>query len=302
MRLVLGTMAPIHRPERRDVDRVTLAQQAMSAAHAERLHFLEAAAFGFGFINAKMNPTGSGIQRLVQMHDFGKLVYLDLQKSGSTFVSQFLNETCNLPRVKEIKHGRIGRDYRKYRFYFITIRHPVSQYSSLFRYGLDRKGALYDRLAKQGKASLYQADTTSFNEWLRFMLDFNNASLLGEGFEKIPESYNLGFLSFRYLMLSMAHPVKTALKKPATIDLLQYAKEKSIVDYVIFNERLQEGLVNLAKNVKPEYFDQTRVNEFFSKERKINASTVKADTIKEIDGDVYRLITEKERILLSFYS
>ena len=238
----------------------------------------------------------------MKMHDFGKLVYLDLQKSGSSLVSQFLNETCRLPQVKDIKHGRIGRDYRKNAFYFITIRHPVSQYSSLFRYGLDRKGALYERLAKHGRDSLYQADTTSFNQWLRFMLDFNNASLLGEGFEKIPQSYNLGFLSFRYLMLSMARPVKTTLKKPPTIDLLQYARERSIVNYVIFNERLQEELVNLAKNVKPEYFDQARVNEFFSKERKINASTTKADTINEIDGDVYRLITEKERILLSFYS
>lgn len=236
------------------------------------------------------------------MHDFGKLVYLDLPKSGSTFVSQFLNETCKLALVKEIKHGRIGRFYKKKAFYFITIRHPISQYSSLFRFGLDGKGMLYERLAKRGQGGLYQRDAESFNRWLRFMLDFNNSRLIGEGFERIPESYNLGFLSYRYIMQSIARPEKTVLKKPDDMDLSQYVREKSIVDHIIFNERLGEGLIDLAKNIKPEYFDQEKVSVFFRNEVRINASATKAEKFNKIDEDVNRLIAEKERILLSFYS
>jgi len=236
------------------------------------------------------------------MHDFGKLVYLDLHKTGSTFVSQFLNETCALPVVKELKHGRIYRpDYRKSAFYFITVRHPISQYSSLFRYGLDRRGGLYERLAKLGKADLYRSGAVSFNQWLRFVLNFANAGLLEEGFERIPEAFNLGLLSYRYLMLSLARPERTILKKPRGISLLQYSREKSIVSYVIRNESLNEGLLELAKKIKPQYFDQGKVEEFFRRQRKANVSTVKAEEIEEIDEDVRGLIEEKERILLEFY-
>jgi len=236
------------------------------------------------------------------MHDFGKLVYLDLHKSGSTFVSQFLNQTCSLPLVREWKHQRIGRwDYRKAAFYFITIRHPISQYSSLFRYGLDRRGGLYERLAKLGKAELYGGDAQSFNRWLRFVLDFANAPLLGEGLEKIPEEYNLGLLSFRYLMLSLHRPEKTLLKKPKDVDLMDYVRRKSIVNYVILNEDLNDGLLELAKNIRPQYFDQTKVEDFFRNQKKVNASTVKAEEIAGIDEDVRALIERKERILLEFY-
>lgn len=237
------------------------------------------------------------------MHDFGKLVYLDLQKSGSTFVSQFLNQTCSLPLVKEHKHERIdGWSYKRRAFYFITVRHPISQYSSLYRYGLDRRGGLYERLETLGKADLYGNSATSFNQWLRFVLDYENAALLGEDFEQTPRAYNLGFLSFRYLMLSLARPLKTLLKKPRSLDLLQYAEKKSIVDHVILNENLNEGLLDLARNKKPEYFDQRRVEEFFRSERKVNASTVDEESISAIDDDVRKLISAKERILLEFYT
>ena len=39
------------------------------------------------------------------MHDFGKIVYLGLQKSGSSFVNKFLSECCTLEEKKFRKHG-----------------------------------------------------------------------------------------------------------------------------------------------------------------------------------------------------
>ncbi len=236
------------------------------------------------------------------MHDFGQLVYLDLQKTGSTFVSRFLNETCTLALVKESKHGRIGTRPNRSAFYFITIRRPVSQYSSLFRYGLDRRGALYKNFEKQGKADLYSRAPDAFNEWLRFMLEYENAAVLGEGFERIPKTYNLGFMSYRYLMLSLSRPEKTILKKPKHVDLLQYARDESIVDHVIFNEKLNEGLKELATQLKPEFFDQERVAAFFRDEERVNASTTEAHELGAIADDVREMIGSKERILLSFYA
>lgn len=236
------------------------------------------------------------------MHDFGKLVYLDLQKTGSTFVSRFLNETCVRAARKEIKHGRIYfLDYKRRAFYFITVRHPVSQYSSLFRYGLDGRGGLYERLTRVGKADLYKNDAESFNRWLRFILDFQNAALLGEGYDNVPTNYDLGFLSFRYLMLSMVRPEKTLLQKPDTVALEQYVKQRSIVNHVIQNERLNEGLLDLATNIKPEYFDQTKVREFFKNPHRVNVSRTEDNAVNDIENDVYALIMKKERILMDCY-
>lgn len=236
------------------------------------------------------------------MHDFGKLVYMDLQKSGSTFVSEFLNRTCTLPLVREEKHGRIdGWSYNKRAFYFITVRHPIAQYSSLFRYGLDRRGGLFERLSAFDKADLYGNSAESFNQWLRFVLDCRNAPMLGEDFEKVSPAYNLGFLSFRYVMLSLRRPLKTLLKKPESLGVLEYVKKMSIVNHVILNERLNEGLLELARHIRPEFFDQRLVDEFFSSERKVNTSTVTGDAINDIDDDVIELISKKEKILLEFY-
>ena len=236
------------------------------------------------------------------MHDFGKLIYLDLQKTGSTFVSRFLNETCNLPLVKEAKHARIRRRRWLSAFYFITVRHPVSQYSSLFRYGLDGEGGLYERLANRGMGYLYKKDIGSYNQWLRFMLDFESAELLGEGFDRIPREYDLGFLSYRYLMLSLAQPEKTILKKPRRIELIEYSKNKSIVNHIIHNECLSEGLRELATQIRPQFFDQAKVEKFFRDERRVNASAVSEGDIGTIDSDIYKLILRKESILIDLYA
>ena len=236
------------------------------------------------------------------MHDFGKLVYLDLQKTGSTFVSRFLSETCNLRVVREWKHGRIYSRRRRNVFYFITVRHPVAQYSSLFRYGLDRKGALYERLAQFGFANLYNSNPSAFSRWLRFILDHGNAKYLGEGFEQIPASYNIGFLSYRFLMLSFSHPEATMLRKPISMDILRYLQEKSIVNHVIKNEQLDEGLIELATKIKPEYFYQEKVREFFETNTRANKAKISAEMIGVVERDLQEMICEKERVLCSFYS
>lgn len=236
------------------------------------------------------------------MHDFGRLVYLDLQKSGSTFVSRFLNETCRLPAVKEVKHGRIAEDYNPDAFYFITIRHPIAQYSSLFRYGLDGRGALYYRLSHLGRSDLYKKNSDSFNQWLRFLLDHRNAAMLGEGFEKVPESFDLGFLSFRYLMLSFAYPLETLLRKEDRTDVSELLKQRSIVRHVIRNENLNQGLRELALELQPQYFDARRVEKFFKRPKSVNASKVGDEMINVIDADIRQLIVRKERVLLSYYS
>lgn len=236
------------------------------------------------------------------MHDFGKLVYLDLHKTGSTLVSKFLTCACILPLVREEKHEPIKGRPRRGTFYFVTIRHPLRQYSSLFRYGLDRKGGLFERLSSRGLANLYTRENGAFNRWLMFMLDFENARHMGEGFERVPESYKLGFLSYRYLMLTLPRAKKTILRKSVHLDIVEYHNEMNFVDLIIRNEELTDGLKRLATEIRPEFFDQCKVREFFSEDRRTNVATIKADSIGEVAEDVLKLISVKERVLLKLYA
>ena len=98
------------------------------------------------------------------MYDYGKLVYLDLNKTGSKFILSFFNACLKFNLLKEREHEPVRDDYSPYAFHVISIRHPYSQYSSLFRYGLDKKGLVYQRLCKSGYEPLYSAK--NFNAWL----------------------------------------------------------------------------------------------------------------------------------------
>ena len=128
------------------------------------------------------------------MHDFGKIVYLDLHKTGSTYISAFLTACCLLTENKFSKHDWIRADYDSNNFYFISIRHPLSLYSSLYRYGLDGKGDVYNRLRKSNNLSTY----SSFNSFVEFLIDERNADLLGYGYNQIYAKH-IGFMSFRFL-------------------------------------------------------------------------------------------------------
>ncbi len=236
------------------------------------------------------------------MHDFGKLVYMDLQKSGSTFVSRFLSETCILPELREWKHGRLNGRPKKGAFYFVTVRHPLDQYSSLFRYGLDGRGGLYERLSSLGNGKLYSREDGAFSQWLQFVMDYRNAAYLGEGFERIPESFSLGFLSFRYLMMCLANPEQSILLKPEAMEVSDFVRENSIINHIIYNECLNEGLIELSTRIKPEFFDQEKVERFFRDEKRANASTTGAEELGELDEQVRALMERKERLLLSLYS
>lgn len=263
------------------------------------------------------------------MHDFHHLVYLDLQKTGSTFVSQFLNDTCLLRCEKEIKHGRITSDYRPDAYYFITIRHPLDQYQSLYRYGLDGKGGLYERIVKNSRGSIYKDGAGGFPAWLEFMLDPSSAKYFGEGYDAVRNGLpawqrvlipvlhpvrrllgrhddysgqglrDCGFLSFRFLMLSLRFPLRTLSRCDAS-DLSACLRDAQIFDRVIRQEQLNDGLRALATIDKPEFFDQARVAEFFRKrETRINASS--EQPLAEPGSALMAELRRREKILFDYY-
>ena len=142
------------------------------------------------------------------MHDFGPLVYMDIQKTGSTFVSAFLKNSCLLEEIGESKHGTIRAKYNPDNFYFMSIREPVSCYISLFRYGLDKRGGFFKSLKSAGYKDPYQDESVSFNKWLEFISSPESAVILGNNYEKVDPSVGLGLLSYRVFILSVQQPFK----------------------------------------------------------------------------------------------
>lgn len=130
---------------------------------------------------------------------FPSLVYLQNQKTGGTFVEEFLRLHCTESPLSYNKHAAL--DSQPACFCFTNVREPLSLYRSLFTYGLDGRGGIYQRLCANGFAGLYQQGPEGFPEWLEFMMDSKRASLLADHYsESIAKS--IGIMTWRYLRLA----------------------------------------------------------------------------------------------------
>lgn len=230
------------------------------------------------------------------MHDFGKIVYLDLHKTGSAFTSKFLRSCCLLKEKKFSKHGFIKEDYDSNNFYFITIRHPVQLYSSLFRYGLDEKGDVWNRLRNSNNLSVY----SSFNSFVEFCIDESNANLLGYGYNQIYAKH-IGFMSFRFLKLSLQFPRRKILHTIETKANIEDLENLFITNLEIKTENLIDELRVLATEIHPKYFKQDAVNDFLNKTERLNTSSAKANTVDGLSDKTLSILNIKERLLFSRY-
>jgi hypothetical protein len=105
--------------------------------------------------------------------DLGRVVYLDAQKTGSTFLSDFLSTHSGLEVISFGKHAPITEQQtqRETVSLLISIRRPGPYYLSLFRYGLDGKGEIFNRVKNAGRISLYQPKVDCFEAFLGFLND-----------------------------------------------------------------------------------------------------------------------------------
>lgn len=230
------------------------------------------------------------------MHDFGAFVYLDLHKTGSTYVSNFLTSCCLLPELRFVKHESVKLDYRPESFYFITIRHPLEMWSSLYRYGLERKGFVYLRISEAGLTSCYE----SFDKFVAFCLQPKNALHLGEGYN-FEISEQLGFMSFRYLALSLHKPHEVIHRSLSNSMPLETLQSQFITSLEIKNEELVQALWTFSNDIFPQLFNRDKAKKFLHQNTRINASKVESAQITGLNESTLNLLQEKERLLLSKY-
>lgn len=180
------------------------------------------------------------------MDEYPSVCYLDVQKTGSTFVSAFLQAHMSERRVRFQKHARIRDGFDPAKLYVITCRDPFAQYRSLYRFGLGGKGMLRRSLDAAGLAELYADRPGGFSDWLGFMLDPESGKVLGEGYGAGPNRL-MGFQTFRFLALSFFKPLEVLKPLKTRDDVRRAYADRNIARRVLRTETLNADLRALVE-------------------------------------------------------
>ena len=230
------------------------------------------------------------------MHDFGKIVYLDFQKTGSSFVSQFLRAACIHPERRLQKHAWIEDDFSRDASYFITVRHPLMLYSSLYRFGLDKRGGIHARIMKANRATVY----SSFESFTAFLLDPGNAAILHPYYGE-NAAREMGFMSFRFLLLNLQFPLAKIGECIARGDALSSLMGQSIISHVLKNENLNSELLRLSMELLPQHFDAAKAKEFLARAPRVNESKTGPDALRLDSQEIADAVSARETLLMAHY-
>lgn len=216
------------------------------------------------------------------MLDFGPYCYLDVQKTGSSFVCAFLQKHAATAPVKFVKHGLVkspaalGDDGK---LFFTSVRDPLELYRSLHAFGQEGKGTLRKRLREAGLVdtrALYGKRPGCFETWLDFMLTPENAPHLDPDYT--PEIAALvGPMSFRFLRLSLYRPrpkLAKAAQKGTKQALIRLYRSQKLHGPVLRNETLNADLAALIESdLAPHLADpDAALAELRAGIRRVNAS------------------------------
>ena len=180
------------------------------------------------------------------MVEYESVVYLDVQKTGSTFIEKFLQEHMTEKLVRIVKHGWIS-DYTSDKYYFISSRGPLDQYFSLFNFGCDHCGGLYERLAANGYGYLYERSVSGFEAWLDFMLAPKNAAVIrAKGYDRVANTI-FGLVTFRFLALALPSGPKQLVDVKTRKDVVSVYRSKTRISATVRTEQLNADLAELVR-------------------------------------------------------
>jgi hypothetical protein len=138
------------------------------------------------------------------MFEFESFVYLDVQRTGSTFISRILQKYNRVAMLRCRRHKGMEADCDRSKFYFISVRDPLDSYLSLYSHGCGDRGNTRARLGRMEMSQLYDGTPDGFGVWLQFVLKAEHADMLDRGYCAMGDLASLvGFQSYRYLRLAL---------------------------------------------------------------------------------------------------
>ncbi|CAM3667968.1 hypothetical protein [Isoptericola cucumis] len=182
------------------------------------------------------------------MHAFVSLAYLDVEKSGSTFVSGFLRDFLDDEEVGFGKHEPLEDSPPAGRLHVLSVRDPFDTYLSLYSYGCQGRGVLGRSLRREGFGVLYDGTAEGFRRWLDVVLDPAHAALMRPlGYHRSGVAEHVGLLSFRVARLSAPRPLEWLSQVGSADELVAAYRSRSVVDEVLRNESLVADLERLVR-------------------------------------------------------
>jgi hypothetical protein len=186
-------------------------------------------------------------QHVLEFEDF---VYLDVQKTGSSTIRQFLKRHGRGAIVRDETHRAVRRkDPRK--TYFISCRDPLAQYISLYSYGVGltptgaergQRGTIYAYMKRSGLADVYDGTAEGFSAWMDLMLDpaLGRAIFVGRGSQRLLEL--IGLQSLRFATLNLPSPEQAMANLTSVEDVVKRLINDGLANVVLRTETLSEQL------------------------------------------------------------
>jgi hypothetical protein len=153
------------------------------------------------------------------MIEYEKFIYLDMYKTGSTYVVGLLNKLMPEKPVRSLRHAPLtkGRpfNWKQGKYAFATVRNPWDWYVSMWAYSIQQPNVLFFRdvrsvLGEKGSKELFDAENPkeSFGRWLRALSDpaFLKVVMKGHPYSRSSVSTFLGFYSYRFIRVTTPHP------------------------------------------------------------------------------------------------
>lgn len=230
------------------------------------------------------------------MLEFEDLVYLDVQKTGSSFVAAFLRTFAATKEVRSRKHGRVeNRDDGK--LYVISCRDPLGQYLSLYSYGCKGAGALRDRLVEAGLERLYDKTLDGFSQWLELIVTPEGSLKYLAGGDKDPWLATLEYAGFQTVRFArMAIPKDTPIKRKnrSKAVLQTHLKSASLTDVVLKQESLNEDILALVRKHAGKFKNIDRVETYLSDTHKINRTPETGIDPTKLPRELLAYVQERE--------
>lgn len=217
-----------------------------------------------------------GITGQASMQEFNTFVYLDVQKTGSTFVTSLLERFFPHEKIRKRRHVGVGKDYDRSKFYFISVRDPLDQYASLYSYGCDLRGGVFKRINDGNNGHLYDGTWAGFRMWLRFVLQPENASLLDANYSYCGNGRLcelIGFQSYRVLLLALPDAATVLAGCTDKKAIRQEFRTRKLHQFAVRYEKFRADLAELLNTSLRDYAaDLDGALAFVKTSNEINAS------------------------------
>jgi hypothetical protein len=234
------------------------------------------------------------------MYVADRLVFLQLQKTGSTHIAKLLAQL--VPGRQRAKHSRpAARLMESGRAFVGSVRNPWDWYVSLWAFGCGREGGLYQLLA-DGSTARHAAwqrvyadsgDPLLFRQWLAMIAE---TRLLGERYGASPIHSFAGFFTYRYLRLFArdAGPLFSGALADAAA-LAEFDRRQNLVKHFIRNEHLAEDLIRILGACG--YPLDEKQLELINAPVRTNASFRSRDHVRYYDAHTAQLVLDRERFI-----